>query len=718
MRASRGRWPAPPAQASTAWSRTCSQRRPDDLDGPRRARGTRDPPHEPGGGDLDPLDGRAVLRGHAVEEEGAHEGGSVLRADHPGAHQVRPLLRPPASRPRRRAEARVPSRLIRCGRRARALGGRGLGARRREDGAGGEREEHEGASGGSGHGLSGDPGTAGRCARRISKRATRLCSAHPGARAARGPTRRRGTVAAPVDLYQSLFHVARLLLSEDDGERTPEILFRHMLEATGAERGFIVVREGDTFEHRFDVRFGRDTVPRHVRSFSRSVVRRAIEARQMVVSPSLPDDPRFAENESVKDIGASAVIVAPLLHRGEVYGVVYLEYAAPVSAIPEDARRFIVELAEIAGSFLHRALEAEALRQRTQALERDLFARHDFAGIVTRHPKMIELLRCVAQVADSDATVLVGGETGTGKELIARALHVNSPRRAKPFVTLHTSALPGTVLESELFGHVKGAFTGADRDRAGRIASADSGTLFLDEVAEIAPEIQAKLLRFLQFGEIQRLGSDRTQKVDVRIVAATHQDLAAMCRAGRFREDLYFRLKVIELFIPPLRDRRSDIPLLVDHFVRRHWRRAGQEPRWSARAQGALAAYGYPGNVRELAHAVERACVLAQGPEMDVDLLPTEIAGGAAEPAGGDAFHEFTSDELEAAKAAALVRIEADFSRGPHEALRRQRVRGGPPLGHPPQPAPEAARAAPRVRGREAGQREDRRRAARAASAP
>ena len=287
-----------------------------------------------------------------------------------------------------------------------------------------------------------------------------------------------------------------------------------------------------------------------------------------------------------------------------------------------------------------------------------------FEGIIGRSSGLRRVLQMIEAVAWGDSTVLLLGETGTGKELIARALHVNSPRRAKPFVTLHTSALPGTVLESELFGHVKGAFTGADRDRAGRIAGAEGGTLFLDEVAEIAPEIQAKLLRFLQFGEIQRLGSDRTHKVDVRIVAATHQDLPALVRAGGFRQDLYFRLKVIELHIPPLRERPSDIPLLVEHFVRVHWRRAGQEPRWSARAERALASYAYPGNVRELAHAVERACILAPGPEMDVELLPAEIAGGAVTPPVGEVFREFTSDELEAVKAAALVRIEAEFLTG------------------------------------------------------
>jgi Nif-specific regulatory protein/two-component system response regulator HydG len=468
-----------------------------------------------------------------------------------------------------------------------------------------------------------------------------------------------------MDLYASLFQVARLLLSEDD-DRAPEILLRQVIEATGAARGFVVVREGDSFEQRFDVRFDRDQIPRELRRFSRTVVRRAIEAREVVDSPSLPDDPRFADKDSIQGLGTGAVIVAPLIHRGGVYGAVYVELDAALRRIPDDVRRFVAEVGTLAGSFLHRAIERDAIQRRSQALERDLFARHDFEGIVTRHPRMVELLRTVAQVADSDTTVLVRGDTGTGKELVARALHVNSPRRKRPFVTLHTTALPGTVLESELFGHVKGAFTGADRDRAGRIASAEGGTLFLDEVAEIAPEVQVKLLRFLQFGEIQRLGSDRTQKVDVRVVAATHQDLPALVQSGRFRQDLYFRLKVIELFIPPLRERASDVPLLCEHFVRRHWRRAGEAPRWSPRAAQALAAYPFPGNVRELAHAVERACILARGPEMDLDVLPAEIAGvtGGGATAEDRGFVEFTNDELSAAKEEAAARVEAEFLAG------------------------------------------------------
>jgi len=470
-----------------------------------------------------------------------------------------------------------------------------------------------------------------------------------------------------VEPSERLLSIARLLLSEDDDARAPEVLFRHVLEATSADRGFIVVREGGSFEQRFDVRFDRAAISVQERTWSRSLVRQAIETGQVIDSTELARDPRFASQESVVGLGACAVLAAPLLHGGEVHGVVYLERRGHALGFPPDARRFVAEFAELAGAFLRRALEREALRRRTRSLERDLFARHDFEGIVTRHPLMIALLRTVAQVADTGATVLIRGDTGTGKELVARALHVNSGRRHKPFVTLHTTALPGTILESELFGHVRGAFTGADRDRPGRIASADGGTLFLDEVAEISPEVQAKLLRFLQFGEIQRLGADRTQKVDVRIVAATHQDLSALVQTGRLRQDLYFRLKVIEIFVPPLRERRSDIPLLVDHFLRTHARRPGEVARLTARAEAALGAYDYPGNVRELAHAVERACLLAQGLELDLPLFPPELAAApSAATAAGAAvdFTDFTGDALEQAKQIATTEVERVFLAG------------------------------------------------------
>jgi len=467
------------------------------------------------------------------------------------------------------------------------------------------------------------------------------------------------------DAYPLLFEIARVLLVEDD-DRLPEVLLHRVLQATGAHRGFIAVREDGSFEQKFAVRFDRASHEAD-RRFSRSLVRRAIETGAIARVPDGESAPSV--EQSVDASGARLAVAAPLAHGGEVYGVVYLDYLAGApgpggeAPISGDAIvPFLEQFAGVAALHLKRALVREDLRRRNQELERDLFSRYDFRGIVTHDPAMVQLLRTVAQVADTDATVLVRGETGTGKELIARAIHENSRRRTRPCVTIHTSALPGALLEAELFGHARGAFTGADRDRPGRIASAHGGTLFLDEIAEIAPDLQAKLLRVLQFGEIQRAGSDKVEQVDIRIVAATHQDLAELVEAGKFRRDLYYRLKVIDVVIPPLRERRGDIPLLTAHFLKSFWRGSGGEPRFSPRAERALLAHPYPGNVRELAHAVQRACALARGPELDVDVLPPEIvAAPAPERPPLPRFEELTAGALNAAREAACDEVERAF---------------------------------------------------------
>lgn len=468
--------------------------------------------------------------------------------------------------------------------------------------------------------------------------------------------------ATPLDLYRELFEIAKLLLAEPDGGRAPELLLSRIVEATGAETGFVVVREEGSFRQKFDVGYERAERSALERRYSRTLVREAIETGRLIYLPNLIDDDRFRSGESALLIGRCCALVAPLRHEGEVYGVIYLENRERTDSFAPEQRELVAELAEVAGLHLLRASEREAEARRQRALERDLFSQHDFAGIVTRDPRMVEVLEVVAQVAAADAPVLVLGETGTGKELIAKALHVNSPRRGRPFVTVHCSALPGTLLESELFGHVAGAFTDAKRDRAGRLASAHGGTLFLDEIGEIPLEAQAKLLRFLQFGEIQRLGTDRVERVDVRIVAATHRDLKQMVRDGKFREDLYFRLKVLDLALPPLRERKGDLLLLADHFLRHHWRRPGERPRFTLRAERALLAHDYPGNVRELSHAVERACLLARGPELDLPLLPAEIAGAAGDgPLSEPVFRELTGEALSEAREAGVAEIERRF---------------------------------------------------------
>src|SRR3954462_9503179 len=243
--------------------------------------------------------------------------------------------------------------------------------------------------------------------------------------------------------------------------------------------------------------------------------------------------------------------------------------------------------------------------------------------IVGQSPSLRATLDVIRQGAPSSATVLLLGESGTGKELCARALHGHSPRATGPFVPINCAAIPETILESELFGYERGAFTGAVQRKEGRIERASGGTVFLDEVGELTPSVQVKLLRFLQEGEIEHLGGTGALKVDCRVVAATNVDLGARVREGKFREDLFYRLNVIQVVLPPLRDRIEDIPLLADHFVARYAAKNGKPIRGLTRpALSAMEAYAWPGNVRELEHAVERAVVLSHGAEIDADDLP------------------------------------------------------------------------------------------------
>ncbi len=266
------------------------------------------------------------------------------------------------------------------------------------------------------------------------------------------------------------------------------------------------------------------------------------------------------------------------------------------------------------------------------------------AQIVGSAPAMIDVYKTVAQVAPTTASVLIVGESGTGKELVARAIHAKSPRASKPFVAVNCAALPESILESELFGHEKGSFTGAIGTKRGLFEEANGGTLFLDEVGDISTKMQVQLLRVLQEGEIRRVGGTETIKVDARVVAATNRDLKADVAAGRFREDLYFRLQVVTVRVPPLRERKQDIKLLVHHFLTKHAERLKRPlPRVATDALEALEAYGFPGNVRELSHIVERAMLLAREGVVTVTDLPKEISttnGKNGVATGGSALVE------------------------------------------------------------------------------
>src|SRR5579864_7699564 len=272
------------------------------------------------------------------------------------------------------------------------------------------------------------------------------------------------------------------------------------------------------------------------------------------------------------------------------------------------------------------AVEGRRLREENVQLKRALKQRYNFPNIVGKGERIVSLLDLVAQVAPSRSTVLIIGESGTGKELIAKAIHSASPRTDQPFVAVNSGSIPVDLLESQLFGHVKGAFTSAVASKKGLFEVADQGTIFFDEISTIGLETQAKLLRVIQEREFMRLGGTETIKVDVRIVAASNVDLLGLVRDGRFREDLYHRLNVIALKLPPLRERREDVPLLAEHFLRQ-FSKENNRPlgRFTRRALNLLMDYTWPGNVRELENVVERAVVLSTRDEIDVDLLPEAI---------------------------------------------------------------------------------------------
>ncbi|RIL02368.1 MAG: hypothetical protein DCC71_16445 [Proteobacteria bacterium] len=307
---------------------------------------------------------------------------------------------------------------------------------------------------------------------------------------------------------------------------------------------------------------------------------------------------------------------------------------------------------------LRRALERTRLERENRWLRDRVDREWRFENLIGSGPAMRRIFDTVRKVAETDLTVLVRGESGTGKELVAQALHQRSARRARPFVAVNCAAISRELVESELFGHEKGAFTGADARRQGRFESAHGGTIFLDEIGDMPPETQAKVLRVLQERKLERVGSSQPVEVDVRVVAATHRDLEREARAGRFREDLYYRLKVVEIELPPLREREGDLPALVHHFLEQLAQRMGRAPKpIAAEAMARLARHPWPGNVRELRNVVEQAAVLAEGDAIgSTDLrLPDEPGAAAAEP-GAPPRRSFS-----AAKREAVVEFERAY---------------------------------------------------------
>ena len=441
------------------------------------------------------------------------------------------------------------------------------------------------------------------------------------------------------------------------------LLLDLLFEMFPAESGAVLL-DDDTPGRPFSVVLKRESgKPLTVSS---TVVRRVMEHRTVVWIGEAGSD-QDIDSESLAGVPAAvrSVLAAPLVVRGEVAAVLYLQTSNPERRFDENHLQCIGAVAGMAAVAWENASYVEWLEGVNDQLLEELKPKHDMVG---SSPKMLELQRLIAKVAPSTSTVLILGESGTGKELLARAIHRNSPRANGPFVAINCAALTDTLLESELFGHEKGAFTGAVGQKKGKLEVAAGGTVFLDEIGEMAPLLQAKLLRVLQERQMERVGGTQTVKLDIRMLAATNRDLEEDVRKGKFRQDLYYRLNVVTLKSPPLRERAEDIIPLANHFARRFAERCGRPITGIAPAARAyLQSYSWPGNVRELENALERAVVLGSSDTILPEDLPENIREGS-QPAEISAT--IYDEALNAAKRQVVLKA-FDQTNYDHEAASR-----------------------------------------------
>lgn len=466
---------------------------------------------------------------------------------------------------------------------------------------------------------------------------------------------------AELSAYQDMALKVSGILSELDLDLVLTRLLDAAVDLSGADRGFLVQR---TSKEVFEVVRARDFNKADLdgvqEEFSRSLVEQTVRlARPMLVSDVRQWD-GLKDHSSVRRQGILSFMVVPFRSDGVVLGAIYLDTRQASRLFSPEIAKRVDLLAQQAAPALKQANLLAELKRANGALREQFRRLHDIESVVGTSPALQRALAVVCCVAPTNAPVLLTGETGTGKDLIAQIIHRNSPRSAVPLVTLNCAAIPATLLESELFGHREGAFTGAVRANPGKIAQAEGGTLFLDEVSELSDSLQAKMLRFIQHGDMQRVGEDRPVRVDVRILAAANKDLSAEVKAGRFRQDLFYRLSVVAIELPPLRERREDLPLLIEHFLAAHSpERKRRVSQLAPDVLHCLQDYDYPGNVRELESAVRRCCLLAGEGEIRIEHLPEPIALFGKGREGGRSTH--TAEDLKRTKDRVIADIERTF---------------------------------------------------------
>ncbi len=418
------------------------------------------------------------------------------------------------------------------------------------------------------------------------------------------------------------------LLSNTDLDRLLENLMDECIEVTRADKGFLILMESNQLRVKVARNLARETIEDALERVSDSIVNKVVKLQKPLIIADALDDPEFNSSESVVNLKLLSVMCAPLMHKGELFGLIYLGNDRLVNRFDQKALDTLSIFAGQASLLVQNALLVNELKLENTTLKTRL-EEQTYGDIVGACQGMRDVYKRVDKIAPTDISVLILGETGTGKELIAREVHRHSPRAGGKFVTINCGAIPENLLESELFGHVKGAFTGAVATKIGKFQDAIKGTLFLDEIGEMPLQLQVKLLRALQEKVVYKVGNNTPEPVDIRIVAATNKNLDEEVRKGAFREDLFFRINVVTLKLPPLRERGDDITVIAKFFMNRYSREFNSKARgFTPAAVVAMKKYNWPGNIRELENRIKKAAVLADKPLMgpeDLDLRPENL---------------------------------------------------------------------------------------------
>ena len=421
----------------------------------------------------------------------------------------------------------------------------------------------------------------------------------------------------------ALLKISRIVHAIRNLEELQAQLLDLIFDVIPAGRGAILLAEGAGQEFNCLYARTRHTGQPQLVRVSRTIARKAMTENVAILGVDVSSHAKFRDVESIAGAEVRSLLCVPLSVFEQVIGCIYLDNALTVSRFNEDHLQLLAAIAGISAVALDNARRLQWLEQENQRLANEV---GNDQALVGESAAMKDVFQFVAKATRTESTVLIEGESGTGKELAARALYNNSPRAKKPFVAINCGAIPENLLESELFGHERGAFTGAVAQQKGRLESAQGGVVFLDEIGELAPALQVKLLRVLQEREIQRLGSNRPIKIDIRLIVATNRDMDEAVRNGSFRPDLYYRLAVVRLTMPPLRERREDIPVLTRHFVQKYATRCNVKVKPVSReAMAALINYDWPGNVRELENAIERALVMGSSDMVLLEDLPEAV---------------------------------------------------------------------------------------------